>query len=86
MRPLLLLFAPLLLAAADEWPQFRGNPQLTGVAAGTVPANLKLLWMMIPSARIPNLLGFYTIGQQVALTRFPINLQGMLEHALATAR
>src|SRR6185369_17275343 len=35
---------PLLLAAADEWPQFRGNPQLTGVAAGTVPANLKLLW------------------------------------------
>ena len=35
---------PLLLAAADEWPQFRGNPQLTGVAAGALPANLKLLW------------------------------------------
>ena len=31
-------------AAADDWPQFRGNPQLTGVAAGPVPATLKLLW------------------------------------------
>ena len=43
MRPLLLLLLPLLLSA-DEWPQFRGNPQLTGVAAGTLPASLKLLW------------------------------------------
>ena len=34
----------LLLTAADEWPQFRGNPQLTGVAADALPANLKLLW------------------------------------------
>ena len=38
----------LLLAgcahAADEWPQFRGNPQLTGVSTGTVPGALKLLW------------------------------------------
>jgi len=42
----LLLIAPLavLPGAADEWPQFRGNPQLTGVAAGALPANLKLLW------------------------------------------
>lgn len=29
---------------ADSWPQFRGNHQLTGVAATTVPDNLKLLW------------------------------------------
>ena len=28
----------------DAWPQFRGNPQLTGVAASTLPATLKLLW------------------------------------------
>jgi outer membrane protein assembly factor BamB len=35
---------PLLLTAAGEWPQFRGNPQLTGVAADALPANLKLLW------------------------------------------
>src|SRR5947207_4282179 len=42
----LLLFLLLLpvLWAADEWPQFRGNPQLTGVAGTTVPANLSLLW------------------------------------------
>ena len=43
----LCLFAATLLAAAppaDEWPQFRGNPQLTGVAGGPVPATLKLLW------------------------------------------
>ena len=29
--------------AADEWPQFRGNPQLTGVAPAALPANLKFL-------------------------------------------
>jgi outer membrane protein assembly factor BamB len=44
LRFFLAVLAPALLVAADEWPQFRGNPQLTGVAAGAVPANLKLLW------------------------------------------
>ncbi|MEK7832148.1 MAG: PQQ-binding-like beta-propeller repeat protein, partial [Acidobacteriota bacterium] len=29
---------------ADSWPQFRANHNLTGVAASTVPDNLKLLW------------------------------------------
>lgn len=30
---------------ADEgWRQFRGNPQLTGVAPSTLPATLKVLW------------------------------------------
>ena len=38
MRPLLLLLVAGLLGGADEWPQFRGNPHLTGVAAGPVPA------------------------------------------------
>jgi outer membrane protein assembly factor BamB len=38
------LFLAALLGAAEEWPQFRGNPQMTGVATGSVPANLKLLW------------------------------------------
>ena len=28
----------------DAWPQFRGNPQLTGVATSSLPATLKLLW------------------------------------------
>ena len=41
---LLLFLVPALLLGADEWPQFRGNPQLTGVAAGALAANLKLLW------------------------------------------
>src|SRR5271157_343958 len=44
MRPLLIFLVAGLLGAADDWPQFRGNPQLTGVATGSVPANLKLLW------------------------------------------
>ena len=44
MRPLLLILAPLMLATADEWPQFRGNLQLTGVAVTVLPDNLKLLW------------------------------------------
>src|SRR5205814_294666 len=39
-----VLFLAGLLVAADEWPQFRGNPALTGVASGTVPSTLKLLW------------------------------------------
>jgi outer membrane protein assembly factor BamB len=30
--------------AQDAWPQFRGNPQLTGVASSRLPATLKLLW------------------------------------------
>jgi len=42
--PLLLFFVAGLLSAADDWPQFRGNPQLTGIATSSVPANLKLLW------------------------------------------
>ena len=33
-----------VLSAADEWPQFRGNPQLTGVATSALPSSLKLLW------------------------------------------
>src|SRR6266566_6389608 len=48
MRPLIILLGALfntgLLGAADEWPQFRGNPQLTGVAATEVAPALSLLW------------------------------------------
>src|SRR5258707_8818314 len=29
---------------ADDWPQFRGNPSLTGIATSAVPKTLKLLW------------------------------------------
>src|SRR5262249_5013789 len=44
-RPLLLTFLiTALCIAADEWPQFRGNPQLTGVAPSAPPNTLKLLW------------------------------------------
>ncbi len=38
-----LLLAPGANAASD-WPQFRGNPQLTGVSTAALPATLKLLW------------------------------------------
>ena len=31
-------------AGPDEWRQFRGNPALTGVAASSPPAALKVLW------------------------------------------
>ena len=44
MRAIIAFLVAGLLLAADEWPQFRGNPQLTGVASGAVPATLKLLW------------------------------------------
>eukprot|EP00456_Euglypha_rotunda_P039376 TRINITY_DN30340_c0_g1_i1.p3 TRINITY_DN30340_c0_g1~~TRINITY_DN30340_c0_g1_i1.p3 ORF type:complete len:120 (-),score=30.67 TRINITY_DN30340_c0_g1_i1:10-369(-) len=42
-----LLICGLLLGISlyADWPQFRGNPSLTGVATGTLPPeNLKLLW------------------------------------------
>ena len=31
-------------APPDAWPQFRGNPSLTGVSEATLPAELTLLW------------------------------------------
>jgi len=45
----LILSAILILnthsrADADDWTSFRGNPQLTGVAAGVFPDNPQLLW------------------------------------------
>src|SRR5271155_4249628 len=41
---LALLLCGVLHAAADDWPQFRGNPSLTGVSTSAVPKTLKLLW------------------------------------------
>jgi len=41
------LLAALALAqppSNGDWPQFRGNPQLTGVASSTLPANLRPVW------------------------------------------
>jgi outer membrane protein assembly factor BamB len=43
MRALALFVVPLALLA-DDWPQFRGNPSLTGIATSPVPKTLKLLW------------------------------------------
>jgi eukaryotic-like serine/threonine-protein kinase len=39
---LLIVWAAQLSAA--DWPQFRGNPRLTGVATETPPPALKVLW------------------------------------------
>src|SRR5690349_10645245 len=40
------LVISLLLASSlfAQWPQFRGNPSLTGVSTVNVPAQLKVLW------------------------------------------
>src|SRR5262249_54103737 len=39
------LFAALCCGEQkDEWPQFRGNYQLTGISSSPVPKTLKLLW------------------------------------------
>src|SRR5271154_7035856 len=40
----LALACVLGLRADDSWPQFRGNPSLTGVSTSPVPKTLKLLW------------------------------------------
>ena len=39
-----LLTAACLAQQKDDWPQFRGNNQLTGVSTSAVPKTLKLLW------------------------------------------
>src|SRR5580693_9601068 len=41
---LILLTAASLAQQKDDWPQFRGNHQLTGISTSTVPKTLKLLW------------------------------------------
>ncbi|HWZ33359.1 MAG TPA: PQQ-binding-like beta-propeller repeat protein [Bryobacteraceae bacterium] len=44
MRVLTFFLAICSIACADDWPQFRGNPSLTGIATSPVPKTLKLLW------------------------------------------
>ncbi|MBI1922915.1 hypothetical protein HYR99_01560 [Candidatus Poribacteria bacterium] len=39
-----VLILTQLCYAQSEWPSFRGNPQLTGVAIGDLPENPQLLW------------------------------------------
>jgi eukaryotic-like serine/threonine-protein kinase len=34
----------MAFAAQTDWPSFRGNPQMTGVASSTLPAKPRLLW------------------------------------------
>ena len=36
--------AATALKADDAWPLFRGDPQASGVARGTLPEKLELLW------------------------------------------
>ena len=39
---------PTASKAGDAWPLFRGDPQATGVAAGSLPEKLELLWSFSP--------------------------------------
>ena len=36
--------SPATAADTSDWPMFRGNPQLTGVATGSLAPKLKLAW------------------------------------------
>ena len=42
----LVVFLGLIVAVAchADWPQFRGNPQLTGVTTANPPKNPRVLW------------------------------------------
>ena len=42
MRLLIALF--MIVPVMAQWPQFRGNQQLTGLSTEKIPAQLKLLW------------------------------------------
>src|ERR1700693_6004825 len=46
MRLLTFILAAAAASAQqkDDWPQFRGNYQLTGISTSAVPKTLKLLW------------------------------------------
>jgi outer membrane protein assembly factor BamB len=53
MFTLLVLLLPLsfpseaaaqIYTPADQWPQFRGNSQLTGISLSGIPQTIKLLW------------------------------------------
>ena len=43
-RLLLILGLSATVAGGADWPMFRGNPALTGVAPGKLPESLALLW------------------------------------------
>src|SRR5277367_2390335 len=40
----LALISSLAAHASGDWPMFRGGPALTGIAAASLPDDLKLLW------------------------------------------
>jgi outer membrane protein assembly factor BamB len=44
VTPWPVIIAQRAAAPANEWRQFRGTPQLTGLSATTLPSTLKLLW------------------------------------------
>jgi len=41
---LLICWRANAAAPGDDWPMFRGGPALAGVAAGSLPERLELLW------------------------------------------
>ncbi len=53
---------------------------------GALFEGTSVLYVLRPQVRIPNLLDYYTIGETVAVRRFPLNMQGMLDYALRTAK
>src|ERR1700694_1300278 len=44
LASLLFCSTAALAQQKDDWPQFRGNNQLTGISTSAVPKTLKLLW------------------------------------------
>lgn len=48
--------------------------------------NLKLLYILRPTAPIKPVLKFFEIGKATAQARFAVNLQGMLAYAIKTAK
>ena len=45
-------FSRTVSAQQSSWPQFRSNPQLTGVSATALPPTLKVLWTFDAGAAI----------------------------------
>ncbi|MBX3393834.1 MAG: PQQ-like beta-propeller repeat protein [Phycisphaerae bacterium] len=51
--------------AVDDWPMFRGNSQLNGVASTTLPQRLELLWKFVTEGREPVTSSAAIVGDSV---------------------
>ena len=67
-------FSRTVIAQQSSWPQFRADPQLTGVSATALPPALKVLWTFdAGEASVLTDLPIAVAAETVRITRPPID-------------